>query len=426
MHKRAFSFVFLAVFLLPLVIGAQDNAVEAPSLVELLPKGTVAPSFSVPDILDLEVDMGKHLGKSPVVLSFWSIYCDSCVDEMLALQKLEDKYQGQGLVIFAVNEDIRVPKDRIRRFIQRLEKFRGKITYPLLFDENSEVFNAYRVSTLPTLVLIDRNGKVAGYARGFDPEGEPELLASIEALVKGEDEQASTRLPTERSEFITVRGEAALCGFFDSSGWRKSFSGNDSYEQELELTRDLARRAATRQTVTVAASMLGIKLYSNEILEGCISPNGIHLARDPFDMKDPTSNLLGLLNYSQFFETVEEQEMLIDKTYYTIREVRVSIDSLASELEALGYLFEPLRITFTYVNMSPLDQKEFLRSLLASSKFVGQFDTPIFSHISTSQVFEVYTSSQGFADEILEIDFGQLQVFVEEVTPMSLELEVWK
>ena len=428
MHKRPLMYAILAVLLfVPLLAEAQSTTGE-PSPTELLAPGTTAPSFIVPDIQARPVDLDQYLGKSPVVISFWSIYCDSCVDEMLALQKLENKYQGQGLVILAVNEDIRVPLERIRRFVERLEKFRGKISYPLLFDEGSEIFNAFNASTLPTLVLIDRNGKIAGYSRGFDPEGEIDLLASIETLVKGEEGQTITVTPRpgERSEFITVNGEAALCGFFDSTGWRKSFSGSDSLDQEMQLTRELSRRAATRQTITEAMRMLGIKLYSFDLMKGCISPNGIHLSRDPFDTKDPTSNLLGLINYSNFIETIEEQEMLIDKTYYTTRQVRVSMDNLASALESFGYLFEPLRITFTYVNMSRLDQKEFLGSLLESSKYIGRFDIPEFTHISTSQVLEVYTSSQGFADEILGIDFGHLKVFVEEVTPTSLELEVWK
>jgi len=428
MPKRTLMCAILAVLLfVPLLAEAQSTTGE-PSPTELLAPGTTAPSFIVPDIQARPVDLDQYLGKSPVVISFWSIYCDSCVDEMLALQKLEDKYQGQGLVILAVNEDIRVPLERIRRFVERLEKFRGKISYPLLFDEGSEIFNAFNASTLPTLVLIDRNGKIAGYSRGFDPEGEIDLLASIETLVKGEEGQTITVTPRpgERSEFITVNGEAALCGFFDSTGWRKSFSGSDSLDQEMQLTRELSRRAATRQTITEAMRMLGIKLYSFDLMKGCISPNGIHLSRDPFDTKDPTSNLLGLINYSNFIETIEEQEMLIDKTYYTTRQVRVSMDNLASALESFGYLFEPLRITFTYVNMSRLDQKEFLGSLLESSKYIGRFDIPEFTHISTSQVLEVYTSSQGFADEILGIDFGHLKVFVEEVTPTSLELEVWK
>ena len=427
MYKRTLMSAFLAVICL-LPLHAEGQNVTSEPFSKLLSTGTAAPVFSLPDILGQQVDVEQYLGKSPIVLSFWSIYCDSCVDEMLSLQKLEDKYQGEGLVIMAVNEDIKVPMDRIRRFIERLEKFRGKITYPLLYDEDSRVFNIFGVSTLPTLILIDKKGLINGYSHGFDPEGEQDLLVRVEALVKGEDVQttAIAGQPEGRSKFVTVMGEAALCGFFDSSGWRKSFSGSDSLQQELELTRDLARRAATRQTTTESLRMLGIKLHSLDPMKGCISPNGIHLSRDPFDTKDPTSNLLNLLNYSEFFETIEEQEMLIDKTYYTTRQVRVSLDNLSSALESFGFLFEPLKITFTYVNMSRLDQKEFLGSLLNSSKYIGRFENPVFTSTSTSQLFEVYTSSQGFADEILGIDFGSLKVFVEEVTSTSLELEVWK
>ena len=76
--------------------------------------------------------------------------------------------------------------------------------------------------------------------------------------------------------------------------------------------------------------------------------------------------------------------------------------------------------------MSPLDQKQFLGTLLRNSKYIGRFEEPVFTPTSTSQIFEVYASSQGFADELLSIDFGELNVFVEEVTPTSLELEVWK
>ena len=428
MYKRPLMYFFLAaIFLLPFPAKGQDPSAE-PSTSKLLPSGSRAPTFTIPDIQDNPVSMDQYLGKSPIVLSFWSIYCDSCVEEMISLQKLEDKYQGQGLVILAVNEDIRVPIERIRRYVERLEKFREKITYPLLFDEGSEVFNAFGATSLPTLILINREGNIAGYSSGFDPEEEIDLLATIEALVKGTDEQSieTTVRPEERKEFITVMGEAALCGFFDSSGWRKSFSGSDSLQQEMELTKDLSRRTASRQTVTEAIRILGIELSSKDPMKGCISSDGIHLSRDPFDTKDPTSNLLSLINYRESFETIQEQEMLIDNTYYVIRQVRVSLDSLTTQLKSLGYLFDPLRITFTYVNMNPLDRKEFLTSLLESSKYIGRYETPVVTAHSTSQVFDVYTSAQGFSDEILAMDFGRLKVFVEEVTPTSLELEVWK
>ncbi len=417
----------LVLFSLSPVFG-QENQSPSVAASEVLPAGSPAPAFTVPDLQGRQVDLAKFLGKTPMVLSFWSIYCDSCVEEMLALQKLEDKYKGQGLVILAVNEDIRVPMERIQRFVERLQRFRGKITYPLIFDQESRVLEAYGVTSLPTLILIDGQGRVAGHFRGFDPEGERDLLASIEGLVrgdKGRDAPLQIPLPP-RTEVVTVVGEASLCGFFDETGWRKSFTGSDSLKQEMELTRNLAARDATRRAVTEGLRMLGITLFSHRYPIDCVSADGIHLDRDPLDTDDPMSNLLSLVEYGKLFQNLQEQEMLIGTTFHNTREVRVFLDSLKGEMESLGYLFEPIRITFTYVNMSRLDQKEFLRSLLKQDRFIGRYDNLTVTAASTSQVFEVFTSSQNFATEIVQMDFGKLKVFVEEVTPTSLELEVWK
>jgi len=409
------------------VLHAQNDPVSKPSNDELT-IGSMAPIFVLKDLNGVKHDLSTHRGKTPIVISFWSIYCDSCVDEMLSLQKLEDKYNGDELVILAVNEDIRVDEERIRRFLARLEKFRGKITYPLLFDKNSEVFNSYGGTFLPTLLLLDKEGKIAAYFHGFDPEEEHDLLATIEGLVGGEESDTLKALlkPVERKETITVTGEALMCGFFDINGWRKSFTGDDSFDQELELTRDLSRRDATRRAVVESLRILGVQLFANEPRSNCVDYAGIHLDRDPFDTDDPLSNFMNIIGYSDYFETLEEQEMLIDNVYYNSRTVRVSIESFTEELLSQGYILEPMRIEFTFVNMSQLDLKEFLLDLLKQSKFIGQFENPVFTAHSTSQVFEVYTSSQGFADEILGMNFGDLQVFVEQVTPGSLELEVWK
>jgi len=426
-HLPLFMFILLTVTITPTYLSAQE-AGSVPLTSEPLAVGTVAPTFKAKTHLGEDFDLSQILGQSPIVLSFWSIYCESCVDEMLALQKLEEKYEGEGLVILAVNEDIRVSEDRILRFLERLEKFRGKITYPILFDQDSRIFTSFHGSFLPTLVLIDREGKIASYHRGFTPERERDLLAEIENLVSVDVQvQIPTpAVPEERSEFVTVTGMASLCGFYDEGKWQKSFTGNDSLEQELALTRELAGRDATRQTVVESLRTLGVVLYSNEPIRGCIDSLGIHLDRDPFDTQDPVSNLLGVINYSNYFDELNEQEKLIGNNYYISRTAIVSVESLEGDLKSLGYLFEPLRIEFTYVNMTSLDQKEFLQSLVRQSRFIGKVENPVFSSHSTSQVFEVFTSSQGFADEILGMDFTDLSVFVEEVTPTSLELEIWK
>lgn len=411
----------------PINVYALEQAAPV-GTVDFLPEGSAAPLFKATDHSGRTIDLADFLGRVPVVLNFWSIYCDSCVEEMLSLQKLEDKYGGKNLAILAINEDINISQDRIRRFLERLERFQGKVTYPILFDQDSAIFNSYRGNLLPTLVLINRDGKIVSTFRGYIAESEPDILATIEGLVSPEIRATPEKPPagTAKVQFSSVAGMASLCGFYDGGKWKKSFTGNDSFGRELELTRELARRDAARQTILYALNAQGIKLFSNRPLRGCIDEAGIHLNRDPFDTGDPASNILNLLNYSDFFTTTSEQEKLVGNTYYVTRTVRIDVEALSKELASSGYLFSPTRIKFTYVNMTPLDRKEFLQSLLSQSRFIGNFENPVITPHSTSQVFEVYTSSQEFADEILSMDFSDLQVFVEQVTPSSLELEIWK
>jgi thiol-disulfide isomerase/thioredoxin len=426
MTQRRLQAIFLVLILVLSRAGLAEETDASPPPGEPLSRGTFAPDFTLRDVSGNLVDISSHLGKIPVVLGFWSIHCDSCPDEMLALQKLENKYQGESLIILAVNEDTRVPAGRIGRFLERLQKFRGKISYPILIDQESTVFNEFRIRSLPTLVLIDGNGRIAGYFEGFDPEGERDFLSTVEKTVPdaGTLGEALT-VPADGGEILTASGEAALCGFYESGTWRKGFTGNESFSQEMDLTRDVARRDASRNAVISALKMLNIVLYSNEPRRECLDGSGIHLARNPFVTRDPLSNLMGRITYSDFFEIVTERERLIDTTFISTMKVRVHLDRLGRELESLGYQRDPIAVTFTYVNVSPVDRQVFLRFLLEQSMYVGNVRDPSLTPNTPSQVFEVYTSSQAFADEIREMDFGEMQVFVEDVTDTSLDLEVW-
>lgn len=411
----------------PINVYAQKQA-SSGQTADVLPEGSKAPLFTATAHSGRTVDLADFLGKGPIVLNFWSIYCDSCVDEMLSLQKLEDKYGGKGLTILAINEDINISRERIQRFLERLERFRGKVTYPILFDRDSTIFNSFKGDYLPTLVLIDRDGKIVSTSRGYTEQSEPDILATIENLVSPESAATPEKPPAgaAKVQFLSVTGMASLCGFYNGGKWTRSFTGNNSFGQEVELTRELARRDATRRTVLDALDAQGIKLFSNKPLRGCIDEAGIHIDRDPLDTGDPASNVLRLLNYPDFFTAANEQEKLIGNMYYVARTVRIDVEALSEELASSGYLFRPTRIKFTYVNMTSLDRKAFLQSLLGQSRFIGSFENPVITPHSTSQVFEVYTTSQGFADEIQDMDFSDLQVFVEQVTPSSLELEIWK
>jgi thiol-disulfide isomerase/thioredoxin len=427
MLRRFFcTFLFIFLLFLPQPVIAQESPELSPPS-EVLEEGTYVPAFALMDFSGNSVDISGYLGRSPILLCFWSIYCDSVINDMIALQELEDKYRGQGLVTLAINGDIRAPTDRVQRYLERLENSRGKLSFPVLFDQELRIFNDFRISDTPTLVLIDGDGRIAGYFSGFNPSSKSDFFRIIEKTVTGEEHNGSSKIPpAERSEIITVTGEASLCGFYESGTWRKGFTGNDSLHQEMDLTLEIARRDALRSALISALRKFDIVLFSDPPIRDCVNSVGIHIARDPFDTSDPVSNLIAKINNSYLLEPVEEQEILINTTYYSTMKFRFYPDRLASELESLAYLNKTHKVSITYVNVNPLAHKKLLRSLLGQSMYIGSYENPLFASHLTSQIFEVYTTSRTFADEIMGMDFGETKVFVEEVTDTSLELEVWK
>jgi peroxiredoxin len=71
--------------------------------------------------------------------------------------------KDKGLVTFAVNQG--ESSEGVRRFLEKNNY--GTTT---LLDQKSEVGRQYKVSGIPTLVIIDREGKIAAHYVGVRNE----------------------------------------------------------------------------------------------------------------------------------------------------------------------------------------------------------------------------------------------------------------
>ncbi|HEY6560289.1 MAG TPA: TlpA disulfide reductase family protein [Polyangiaceae bacterium] len=119
--------------------------------------GIPAPAFTLP-VLDVE-ESGNRLslddlqGKA-VILDFWASWCRPCREQMGILDGMAERLRGQGVVIVGVNTGDGRP--------DALAFLRGRpVTYTSVFDATRQVTQAYDVDVLPTLVLIDRAGRIA-------------------------------------------------------------------------------------------------------------------------------------------------------------------------------------------------------------------------------------------------------------------------
>ncbi|MCX6376305.1 MAG: TlpA disulfide reductase family protein, partial [Armatimonadetes bacterium] len=85
-----------------------------------------------------------------------------CRSAMPVLQELEKKYASKGLKVISINQE--EPPATVRAFVK-------EIGYePLvLLDPKGVTGEEYSVSSIPTLVLVDKSGKVAYAAEGLQP-----------------------------------------------------------------------------------------------------------------------------------------------------------------------------------------------------------------------------------------------------------------
>ncbi len=101
------------------------------------------------------VSLGQNRGKV-IVLQYWATWSQPCVNDLALLRELYAKYGKEGLVIIGISLDNR--KEDLTEFLKA-----NKIPWPQLYEPgglDSSLANALGVLTLPSMLLIDKQGKV--------------------------------------------------------------------------------------------------------------------------------------------------------------------------------------------------------------------------------------------------------------------------
>lgn len=91
----------------------------------------------------------------PVLLTFWSLSCPPCIEEVPDLMRLHQEHQTIGLALVAVAAPYD-PPDAVRAFVAQ-----QNITYMVALDTDAGVTRAFDgVPYLPAAFLIDPDGRV--------------------------------------------------------------------------------------------------------------------------------------------------------------------------------------------------------------------------------------------------------------------------
>jgi thiol-disulfide isomerase/thioredoxin len=101
------------------------------------------------------VDLADYRGKV-VLVQYWASWCEPCKADMRVLKDLLTKHGRSGFNIIGVNLDTNA-KDMAAYLAE------SRLPWPQIFEEgglDSRLANELGILTLPTMILVDRQGKV--------------------------------------------------------------------------------------------------------------------------------------------------------------------------------------------------------------------------------------------------------------------------
>ncbi len=124
---------------------AQDLGIEV---------GAQAPTVTVQSLDGKQVDLGRYIGKSPMLIEFWATWCPNCRELMPTLLDAEKKY-GKRVKFVAIAVAINQSPERVRRWVAA-----NPLPHDTYYDVEGKAAGAFDAPATSYVVVIDKTGRV--------------------------------------------------------------------------------------------------------------------------------------------------------------------------------------------------------------------------------------------------------------------------
>jgi peroxiredoxin len=125
--------------------------------------GNAAPVFALKALDGTEFSLVKSREHGPVVAAFFKVSCPVCQFTFPFLERIYKRYGGDNLTFLGISQDdAGATKDFAKEF---------GVTFRMLLDEKQRGYpasNAYGLTSVPTIFLIETDGTVKISCMGFD------------------------------------------------------------------------------------------------------------------------------------------------------------------------------------------------------------------------------------------------------------------
>jgi peroxiredoxin len=136
-------------------------------------------NFRVTDVNGDETNFKNFLGKGPLLVNFWALWCEPCKQEMKAFMTLSEKLKEKGVSMVSINEDMVKSSAKVRAWV----KSQG-ITQPMLVDPDGNISrDHFSMESLPYSLLLRSDGSVYKKHIGFTAGDEVAIEKELDDLI---------------------------------------------------------------------------------------------------------------------------------------------------------------------------------------------------------------------------------------------------
>lgn len=390
--------------------------------------GKPAPEFRGASPHGKPVALSAFRGKTPIVLTFWSIYCTTCVEEMAGLQRLYEKYGPGELAVIAVNEDADVGVGRVKAFLDRSAGGPdGKITYDLLFDAKAEVLRAYGVSRLPTLFFIDRAGIVREVIEGGGEGRESRVVSAIAKLLGAAGPVGPEGLREAASEVsYDLDTKVPLCGTYRDGKWYRPLDLDETRSDVLARARAEGEAYLRKEAVRLALRELGVVLQSEDRPPACEAPYGTEL-RSVFRRRDALDRFVDRIPLPRVFEVESQETVERERELVLYRRIKVFLPALREQLAQDGYAQERYDLRIRFARATSFEEKTFLDALREQYPYLSSLrEIPSELRGRPEHVVSSHADAAKAVEALRSLDVGARKLEVELLPGGIAEVTIWR
>ena len=160
-----------------------------------LPCSIKAPEFRLKSTTGKPVILSEVLKRGPVVLAFFKVGCPVCQYAFPYLERMSQVHKPEPVSFIGISQDSPADTEAF------LQKYGVSFTVALDDSKRYVVSNAYKLTNVPTVYLVDRDGEIEVSSVGWSRKDIEEINLKLSMMDPGQQQHPIFRPGEEIAEY---------------------------------------------------------------------------------------------------------------------------------------------------------------------------------------------------------------------------------